>query len=71
MENSIGGDAPVPLEGSRPYDRTILLSFPSRESFRRWLDSPEYQAIVPHRHSGTVSNVVVLDGVPAKAAAAH
>ncbi|MBI3716896.1 MAG: DUF1330 domain-containing protein [Betaproteobacteria bacterium] len=63
-------EAPVPLEGNWPYDRTILLKFSSRESFQRWAESPAYLAIVPHRHKGTVSNVVVLDGVPARAAAA-
>lgn len=57
-------DAPTPLEGSWPYDRTILLSFPSREELDRWYESPEYRAIVGHRFKGTTSNVVVLDALP-------
>ena len=57
-------DDPVPLEGSWPYHRTVLLSFPTREAAQRWSESPEYQAIVKHRRNGTVSNVVVLDGLP-------
>lgn len=56
-------DRPVAVEGSWPYDRTILLSFPSREDAQRWIDSPDYQAIVGHRHAGTHSNVVMLDGL--------
>ena len=57
-------DAPRPLEGAWPHERTILLSFPSREEALRWYASPEYQAIVVHRFNGTTSNVVMLDGLP-------
>jgi uncharacterized protein (DUF1330 family) len=56
-------DTPQALEGTWPYDRTILLGFPTREAFERWSQSPEYQDIARHRHAGTVSNVVVLDGL--------
>src|SRR5215217_1257892 len=51
-------DAPHPLEGTWPYDRTILLSFPTREAANHWAQSPEYQEIARHRLAGTVSNVV-------------
>jgi uncharacterized protein (DUF1330 family) len=57
-------DKPRALEGTWPYDRTVLLSFPSREDARRWSESPEYRAIAKHRHAGTTSNVVILDGLP-------
>lgn len=56
-------ERPQPLEGSWPYDRTVLLSFPSREDATAWINSPEYQAIVGDRHAGTLSNVVMLDGL--------
>lgn len=62
-------DSPVPTEGSWPYDRTILLSFPSREEALRWSESPEYIAIAKHRTRGTMSNVVMLDGLPPKGSA--
>lgn len=55
-------DAPTPLEGNWPYDRTILLSFPSREAADRWAQSAEYREIATHRLAGTVSNVVILEG---------
>ena len=58
-------DAPPPEEGSWPYDRTILLRFPTREDAHRWADSPAYRAIAVHRINGTTSNVVMLDGLPA------
>jgi uncharacterized protein (DUF1330 family) len=60
----VAQDAPNPVEGAWPYDRTILLSFPTREEALRWYESPEYQAIVVHRFNGTTSNVVMLDGLP-------
>ena len=55
-------DAPAPIEGEWPYDRTILLRFPSREEALRWSESPEYREIARHRESGTRSNVVMLEG---------
>jgi uncharacterized protein (DUF1330 family) len=58
-------DAPEPAEGAWPYDRTVLLSFPSREDAARWARSPEYREIAKHRRAGTTSNVVILDGLPA------
>jgi uncharacterized protein (DUF1330 family) len=58
----VAEDAPGPLEGAWPYDRTVVLGFPSREDALRWYESPEYKAIVVHRFKGTTSNVVILDG---------
>jgi uncharacterized protein (DUF1330 family) len=60
-------DGPSPLEGAWPYDRTIVLWFPSRDEAIRWYESPEYKAIVVHRFNGTNSNVVILDGLPSEA----
>jgi uncharacterized protein (DUF1330 family) len=57
-------DAPAPVEGEWPYDRTILLRFPSRDEALRWSESPEYRAIAQDRLRGTTSNVVFLDGLP-------
>lgn len=59
-------DAPSPVEGEWPYDRTILLRFPSREAALRWSESAEYREIARHRWNGTKSNVVMLDGLPAR-----
>lgn len=60
----VAQEAPSPIEGTWPYDRTVLLSFPTREEALRWYESPEYQAIVVYRFTGTTSNVVMLDGLP-------
>jgi uncharacterized protein (DUF1330 family) len=56
-------DAPVSIEGQWPFDRTVLLRFPSRADAQAWSNSPQYQAIAKHRIAGTHSNVVMLHGV--------
>jgi len=55
------GDAPEPVEGSWPWDRTVLLRFPSRAEAERWAGSAEYREIAAHRWKGTKSNVVILE----------
>jgi uncharacterized protein (DUF1330 family) len=61
-------DDPVAVEGDWPYQRTVLLSVPSRELARLWMASPEYQQLAEHRRAGTTSNVLFLDGLPAAVA---
>jgi uncharacterized protein (DUF1330 family) len=56
-------EAPVPIEGQWPFDRTVLLRFQSRADAQAWSSSPQYQAIAKHRIAGTRSNVVMLDSV--------
>ena len=51
------------IEGQWPFDRTVLLRFPSRADAFAWSNSPQYQAIAKHRIAGTRSNVVMLDGL--------
>lgn len=55
-------DAPQAMEGAWPFDRTVILSFPSRQAADAWYQSEDYQAIAKHRWAGTESNIVVLDG---------
>lgn len=55
---------PVPVEGAWPYERTVLLSFPSRALAEQWAASDQYQGMALHRRAGTTSNVVYLDGLP-------
>lgn len=42
--------------------RTVIIEFPSRESFRAWYDSPAYQAILPLRTESTDGSLIVADG---------
>ena len=62
-------NSPLAIEGVWPFDRTVLLSFPTRAAFEQWSGSAAYKAIAAHRHAGTVSNVVVLDALPPVSAA--
>jgi uncharacterized protein (DUF1330 family) len=57
-------NAPSAVEGTWPFDRTVLLSFPTREAALQWSNSPQYKAIAVHRRAGTRSNVVILDALP-------
>ncbi|HZR82929.1 MAG TPA: DUF1330 domain-containing protein [Candidatus Binatia bacterium] len=57
-------DEPPPTEGEWPYDRTVVIRFPSREAAEKWYRSAEYQEIARDRYAGTKSNVVILDGLP-------
>lgn len=53
------------VEGDVQPPRIVLIEFPSRESFRGWYDSPEYQAIVGLRLESTTGTMVVAEGVSA------
>jgi uncharacterized protein (DUF1330 family) len=55
---------PSPFEGEWPFDRTVLLTFPTLEAVEQWSRSAEYQEIAGHRRAGTKSNVVILDALP-------
>ena len=55
-------ETPDVIEGSVADPRFVLLEFPSREAFRSWYDSPEYQAILPLRLESAPGTLVVIDG---------
>lgn len=51
------------VEGSGTHPRMVLIEFPSREVFRRWYDSPEYQAILPMRLQSVDGTMLLAQGV--------
>lgn len=53
-------DEPVPVEGSWPFSRVVILRMPSREAFETWYRSDEYQAIAQDRFNSAVANITVL-----------
>ncbi len=55
-------ETPEVVEGTIDLPRTVILEFPSREAFRAWYDSPEYQAILPMRLNSTPGTLIVADG---------
>lgn len=50
------------VEGEPPGPRTVILEFESKEAFRAWYDSPEYQAIVGMRLEAAPGTLIVADG---------
>ena len=54
---------PEVIEGSVGFPRTVILEFPSHESFQGWNDSPQYQAILPLRQNSTPGTLIVVEGV--------
>jgi len=57
-----GGSFAV-LEGDLPYERIVILEFPSRQAADEWYASPEYQGIQPMRVRATTSQFTIVDGV--------
>ena len=59
-------EAPEIVEGDVAYPRTVILEFPSHETFRAWYDSTEYQEILPLRLQSTPGTLIVVNGIPAQ-----
>jgi uncharacterized protein (DUF1330 family) len=51
------------LEGDWTPSRLVILEFPSLESARRWMDSPEYAPARIVRRSCSKANLVVIEGL--------
>jgi len=50
------------VEGTPAGPRTVILEFASRDDFRKWYDSPEYQKIVGQRLEATDGFAVLAKG---------
>jgi uncharacterized protein (DUF1330 family) len=55
--------APVVLDGEWSPKRVVIIEFASPEQVRAFYDSPEYQAILPHRLRSTKGHVLLLTGL--------
>ena len=51
------------LEGHWMPERFVILEFASVAQFKKWYDSPEYNAIKPMRLRTTKSRAFVIEGV--------
>lgn len=56
-------NAPDVVEGDWPHGKVVLMSFPDREAFEEWANSPDYRRISQDRLAGTRSTVLVARGV--------
>lgn len=52
------------VEGSWP-GAVVLMEFPSREAAETWYKSEEYQAILPLRLKNSISDIIMIDQLPA------
>ena len=51
------------IEGDVVHPRTVILEFESKEAFRAWYDSADYQAILPLRLESTPGTLIVVNGL--------
>ena len=58
-------ESPEVVEGPVEHPRTVILEFASREAFRSWYDSDEYQAVLPLRLESAPGTLIVVDGLDA------
>ena len=56
-------ETPEVIEGEVTYPRTVILEFPSKESFRAWYDSDAYQAVAGLRKEAVKGYAVLVEGV--------
>ena len=67
----VRGGEPELTEGTLPGQRIVVLEFPDRAAAKRFLVSPEYQAIVGIRKDASVTSMgVIVDGFAPEAWAA-
>ena len=59
----VRGGASTQREGEALRDRHVIVEFPSRQALDTWYDSPEYQAVLPHRTNNSVGQIVLVDGL--------
>jgi len=50
------------LEGTAQGNRRVVIEFASREAAEAWYNSPEYQAILPHRLANSEGHIALVDG---------
>ena len=59
----VRGGAVEVREGDPGISRLVVLEFPSLAAARTFYDSPEYQAILPHRRDNSVGTLFLVEGV--------
>lgn len=56
-------ESPEVVEGKIDHPRTVILEFESQDAFRKWYDSPEYQAVLPLRVDSTPGTLILVNGL--------
>ncbi len=50
------------IEGTPAGSRTVILKFASKDDFRTWYNSPEYQAVIGKRFAATEGFGILVNG---------
>ena len=50
------------LEGPAP-EGVAIAEFPSLEDAKQWYESPEYQKVAKHRHTGGIYRGLIVEGI--------
>lgn len=66
----VRGGEPEVTEGSFPGQRVVVVEFADRAAARRFLNSPEYQAIIGIRQNASTGTGVIVDSFAPEAWAA-
>lgn len=61
----VAGGAPEVLEGKGPKGKIVIVRFPDMAAAHAWHDSPQYQAILPHRLAAANSRAYFVQGITA------
>ena len=61
--------APDSIEGEWPYNRSVILEFPTAEDAHAWHDDPEYQEIKQLRLAASGGNSAIVHGLESPAGA--
>ncbi len=59
----VRGGAMERLEGEWPYERVVVVEFPSMAEARAWYDSPDYAGPKALRQGASRANIVLVEGV--------
>jgi uncharacterized protein (DUF1330 family) len=56
-------ESPALLEGDWDYTKSVLIKFNSKEDFKDWYYSDDYQKILKYRLNASKSDTILIEGV--------
>jgi len=62
-EYIIRGGKSINAEGKWPYERTVVLKFPTYEMVKKWHESDEYKPIKKIREDNSECNAIIIEGL--------
>ena len=51
-----------PLEGEPDFSRLVIIEFPDLDAAQGFYNSPDYQALIPHRTDNARSMLLIAEG---------